>query len=306
MTQVRSANSFSFLIGNLHLTLEAMPGILLEPTPAWVPFLNACEQEPDGRVHIHYGVPEVLEGSAEVFRGLDEEGIRSIQQQQPELAGIAQETWSIRQNAGYKIIVIGDNKEFLVLEQAKKDCRIYFNSLYYDRAGPVPLLPHPLGPLFLHYLALANDGFLLHASGIYYQQTGRIFTGFSGSGKSTMAALWQGRGGRLIHDDRLLIRKINGEFRMFNTPMAVPAPSRMAPVNEIYLIRHDLSNNKSLLRGAVASARLMACCIQHSFSREQLDTLMKLTIQLCGQAKVFELGFVPQASAVDYLCQDEE
>ena len=60
---------------------------------------------------------------------------------------------------------------------------------------------------------------MIHASGVYYNGRGYLFSGVSGKGKTTMAGLWDNIGAQVIHDDRLIIRSIDGVYRMFNTPV---------------------------------------------------------------------------------------
>ena len=60
---------------------------------------------------------------------------------------------------------------------------------------------------------------MIHASGVNHSGHGYLFSGTSGSGKTTMAKLWDKAGARVIHDDRLIIRNIAGSYKMYNTPI---------------------------------------------------------------------------------------
>ena len=87
-----------------------------------------------------------------------------------------------------------------------------------DRTKTDPL-EYPLDGLILYYLTVINNDIMIHASGVNYAGKGFLFSGVSGKGKSTMAGIWDNRGAKVIHDDRLIIRKTGDGYRMFNTPV---------------------------------------------------------------------------------------
>jgi hypothetical protein len=98
-------------------------------------------------------------------------------------------------------------------------------------------LKYPLGPIIMHYLTLTSDAVLMHASCAYDGKKGRIFSGFSGTGKSTMSKLWADTGSGIVNDDRLIIRKRNNGYYVFNTPIYYMDKPKVAPLDFIYLIK---------------------------------------------------------------------
>ncbi len=80
-------------------------------------------------------------------------------------------------------------------------------------------LSYPLGELYMTNLLGTGFGVIFHSCGVIYQGFGLLFAGKGGAGKSTTAHLWQHQSGaRVINDDRVMIRKIGGQFRMYGTP----------------------------------------------------------------------------------------
>ena len=69
----------------------------------------------------------------------------------------------------------------------------------------------------LSRLAL-DGGLLLHAAGLTIQEEGYIFTGNSGTGKSTIAQFFADRGALVLSDERLIIRKIADDVLFYGTP----------------------------------------------------------------------------------------
>ena len=147
---------------------------------------------------------------------------------------------------------------------------------------------------------------MMHASCAYDGRTGRMFSGFSGVGKSTMSKLWAQEGSRIINDDRLIIRRHGEEYRVYNTPMYYQDIPKAAPLGAIFLIRHYPENALNLLRGAQAVSRVMAYSIQNNFDRRYVSQRLAFFSELCARVPVFDLGFVPDASVVEYILANEK
>jgi hypothetical protein len=100
-------------------------------------------------------------------------------------------------------------------------------SLYFFEEGRVEVFRHErrdrqaghhLMSLFFQVLSAAlctKDGLLVHATGIGLEGRGYAFLGLSGAGKSTVGKLSPGA---LLADDGLIMRKVDGAFRLFPTP----------------------------------------------------------------------------------------
>jgi len=70
--------------------------------------------------------------------------------------------------------------------------------------------------IFLTDYLLQRDGFLLHASAVVRKERGYIFTGVSGSGKSTIGALSPEN--VLLSDEIVIVRKVKDFYRVYGTP----------------------------------------------------------------------------------------
>ena len=62
------------------------------------------------------------------------------------------------------------------------------------------------------------DGIYLHASAVFNDKHGIIATGLSGAGKSTFAMTAAKQNYKVIHDDLVLIRKLDDDFKIFSIP----------------------------------------------------------------------------------------
>lgn len=178
--------------------------------------------------------------------------------------------------------------------------------LFIKGAGDVTdPLEYPFDGLILYYLTVIHKDVMIHASGVNYSGSGYLFSGISGKGKSTMAGLWDNAGGRVIHDDRLIIRKIEGKFKMFNTPVYnddIPSESFL---NRIFLIEHGTENKSIPVTGASAVSLAMANCIQHNWNTEMISGIMGTLSEICSDIPVVKLSFLPDNRIVKFILENE-
>lgn len=166
-------------------------------------------------------------------------------------------------------------------------------------------LRYPMGPIIMHYLTLYTDAVLMHASCAFDGKKGRMFSGFSGAGKSTMSRIWADAGAQIINDDRLVIRKRENGFFVYNTPMYYVDQSKKAPLDAIYLIRHSPVNIADKLSGATAVSKVMAFCIQNNFDKNFISKRLAFFDELCAAVSVYQLGVVPTAEVINYITENE-
>jgi hypothetical protein len=167
-------------------------------------------------------------------------------------------------------------------------------------------LEYPLDGLILYYLTVISNDLLIHASGVNYADKGFLFSGASGKGKSTMARLWDDYGARVIHDDRLIIRKTINGYTMFNTPVYdndCPAESQL---NRIFIIEHGNENELIKLKEASAVSQIMANCIQHTWHTGIISHLSETISDMCDTIPIFRLHFRPERSVIEYILKSDE
>jgi hypothetical protein len=157
----------------------------------------------------------------------------------------------------------------------------------------------------MYYLTVKNKAVMMHASGVFDGKKGRLFTGFSGAGKSTISNLWRESGSNLVNDDRLIVRKRGDQFFMYNTPMFYQDSPKESPIHAIHLIRHARENDTKKISGAKAVSNVLAFCIQHNFNKQFMVNHLNLIHELCQEVSVFETGFVPDARIVQFIGEHE-
>lgn len=181
--------------------------------------------------------------------------------------------------------------------------------IYMGEQPDTELLPYPLGyPLdevLMVNLLAGGRGVLLHACGVSDGGLGYIFAGTSGAGKSTLATLWEGREGvTLLSDDRVIVRQRDGRFWVYGTPWhgdARVASPQAVPLEQLFVIRHAPDNRAVRLKPADAASRLLVRSFPTFWDAEGMAFTLEFLGELCQAVPCYELGFLPDESAVDYV-----
>jgi hypothetical protein len=177
---------------------------------------------------------------------------------------------------------------------------------YFDSRYPVDTLEYPLDELLMMNLLALGRGVEVHACGLEDSiGQGYLFLGHSGSGKTTMARLWQRAGGvQVLSDDRIILRSWGGTTWIYGTPWHGEAnfarPVR-TPLRQIFFLRHATTNEIVPLRCAEALARFLAFSFVPFYSRSGLDFALTFFSQLIDSLPCAELRFVPEERAIDLV-----
>lgn len=183
-----------------------------------------------------------------------------------------------------------------------RNWEVYVHPFAEENINP---LRYPMGPIIMYYMTVNADAVLIHASCIYDGEKGRIFSGFSGTGKSTTSRIWADAGYLVINDDRLIIRKEADGFYAHNTPMYYADQPKKTLLNNVFLISHSPENRIKKLNGAIAVTRVLAFCIQNNFDPGFVKNNLAFLSDMCKQVQVYELGFVPDSKVIDFVRQNE-
>jgi hypothetical protein len=205
-------------------------------------------------------------------------------------------------------IHVNDSEELSRLQHiAFYDVKQQTWSIYSDvnESGSLESLRYPMLPLILYYLSTEHQALLIHASGVFDGTHGRLFSGFSGVGKSTMAGLWQASGAEVVNDDRLMLRKIDGHWWMFNTPMYYSDVPKKAPLHFIYLPYHHPSNLYERGTGIQTSMRFMAHCIQHGYNEKHVQWHLDQVMDIAKHIPITRLGVVPTTEVLTFIKEHE-
>lgn len=168
-------------------------------------------------------------------------------------------------------------------------------------------LRYPVAEVLMINLLSRGRGVLMHGSGIIDQGSGILFLGRSGDGKSTMAGLWASQPGvTVLSDDRIIIRRVDGEYWIYGTPWhgTLPVASHLkAPLSQIFVLRHQPSNQVSPLVPMAAAAQLLERSFPPLWDKTGLQFSLDFLAELALEVPPRELGFIPNPEIVNYVRQ---
>ena len=263
-------------------------------------FIENRRTAPDIEVEVMQGLPFETQKGHEIFRACDD--MSTAPSQEGDIL------WNILDYGDEHHVITSEPYRKLYPYLAAKFHSnikhwVIYNSelLKYEGKYLLNPLAYPMGPLLLYHLGLYNEAIMFHASGVDATDEGYIFSGFSGVGKSTMAGLWQSKNYKVINDDRLMIRKIEGQYYIFNTPMPYRDIPKKAPLNACFLLKQHPNNYLNKLDTLTGMSKLMAFCIQHHYDKGHITLLMDTLADIANETDLYELGFVPDESVVDLI-----
>jgi len=193
-------------------------------------------------------------------------------------------------------------QQIALLDESLTRWEVYSEPMADGRLMP---LKYPMGPIVMYYLTVNSDAVMIHASGVFDGEKGRVFTGFSGRGKSTISGIWAENGNQIINDDRLIIRKCKDGFYFYNTPMFYRDMPKRAPLHSIHLIRHASENIVERVSGVRAISKVLAFCIQNNYDKRFVQNNLRVMSEICSKTSVYETGFVPDKSIVHHILEHE-
>lgn len=156
----------------------------------------------------------------------------------------------------------------------------------------------------VHHIAEAG-GFLLHASWIRYRDKAILFTGRSGIGKSTQAALWEKhRGAELINGDRVAIFPTAQGAEVRGIPYCGSSgvnKNQTMPLAAVVSLSQAPENTITRLPGVLAFRKLWEGCSVNLWNQSDIDKSTQAVVDTVSVVPVFHLACTPDEGAVKTL-----
>jgi len=174
------------------------------------------------------------------------------------------------------------------------------------QTGWLPMhLFNPILELCLLSILAREGGLLLHASGLTYQDMGFVFTGASGTGKSTLAGWFAGRNARVLSDERMILRRHDASVTMFGTPWigsGAFAANASTPLSRLFCIRHGQDRHRF---ETLPAARVVTFLLQQTFlpywDRAAMDITLDSLASLTRQIPCVGLACLKNPDVVDAI-----
>ena len=166
-------------------------------------------------------------------------------------------------------------------------------------------LGYPLDMLLVALTLVKQHGELFHAAAIEHRGRGILFVGNSGAGKSTISRLWKEvEGTTLLSDDRIIIRRTNGFYRIYGTPWHGDAQvfsQQSASLDCIFILNHAPRNHIVQIEPIDAIVQLLACSFSTYWDAAGMKHDLQFLDELVLSVPCYELNFVPDSSIVDFI-----
>ena len=151
-------------------------------------------------------------------------------------------------------------------------------------------------------LLLQHKGLLLHASLIKYNDRAIAFTGPSGVGKSTQAALWENHlGAKILNGDRAALRDTAEGWTAFGSPYAGTSgiyKNANAPLAAVVVLRQAEENRLCRLGDMEAFQFLYPELSVHRWDKAFVAAATDLCLQMLKKIPVYMLECRPEEDAV--------
>jgi hypothetical protein len=252
------------------------------------------EAPPDVLITVHVGRPRKSLAAKDLVRSV--EGLRNVY--------LDETTWSL-EFCPYRREIYPQRPPYQVLTF---DRHFTAGDLYVSVDLAVERPDFNLGLFLLDLLPAMlafRGGAMVHAAGISDGDQGLVFAGHSGAGKSTLAALWGQHGGvRVLNDDRTILRRNDGRWWVYSVPGMGDVRSGSdhgAELEAAFVISHSGENRARRLTEGEAAVSLLTHISLPQYDCQTVDAGLDLLEDLVASVPVYELGFVPNLSAIAFI-----
>jgi hypothetical protein len=183
---------------------------------------------------------------------------------------------------------------------------LQLSRLFFPQDRAVYPLEYPLDEVLMIHRLACGQGLEVHAVGIVDELgRGHLFLGHSGAGKSTTARLWLAQPNiRILSDDRIVLRRQDGQIRMYGTPWhgdaGISSP-HSAPVTNIFFLEQYRHNEILSLAPGFAAAEFFARSFVPRHCAQGLEFALSFIESVTREIPCNLFRFVPQQSAVEAI-----
>ena len=188
------------------------------------------------------------------------------------------------------------------IERRGRETVVYLkNEIYPNRITAKTVL----NCIAAEHLSVQAGGVVFHSSYIDHRGDGILFTAPSGTGKSTLADLWEKfRGAEIVNGDRSVVRATEDGVFACGIPFAGSSSyckNKTLPLKAIVYLKQAPVTTIRRLRGTEAFRRIWEGCSVNAWDKQDMALASETVLRVLETVPVFELACTPDESAVTAL-----
>ena len=159
---------------------------------------------------------------------------------------------------------------------------------------------HPWAEFVVSRMLGRDGGLLLHSSAVVKDGVAYLFAGHTGTGKSTISAIAEADGARVLSDDRTIITLGGAGALAWGTPWhgtLARSAAEVAPIRAISLLVQDTTDRLEPLTPQRAWKELFVRLIMPGFSADDTQRTLEALERLVQRVRVHVLHFRPRVEA---------
>ena len=212
-------------------------------------------------------------------------------------------TWKLYKKTDPESYIVSGGRIFS-FDETGTDGTVFTENILDDAASFRGAI-FPFDELLYVGLLTKYAGIIAHACGIIDDGKGEVFVGASGDGKSTMAKLWMEEPlCTLLNDERIILREVGRQFFAYGTPWHGELPvcnQGRFPLRRLFFLQHADKNYEKRISSADAITRLIVRSFPAMWDQKGMNANLDFMARLTEEIPCFELGFVPDKSAISFL-----
>lgn len=180
------------------------------------------------------------------------------------------------------------------------------------KSWPLEIIIYDILQIILINYLVKHKGFFLHSMAVKdTDNSGLIFIGKSGSGKTTMARIWDKYSkAKVLNDDRVIVRNFNGRFYIYGTPWhgdfadylrSLPYRARL---DKLFFIVQNKTNLLENLSEKETNAFLYQNIFFTFWDKTGLRQALDLGKELSRSVPAYRLGFKDEKCIIGFVRND--
>ena len=165
---------------------------------------------------------------------------------------------------------------------------------------PTLRVGYPVDEILMCRLLVSEGVLVVHGATVEYQGMALLFTGHSGAGKSTIAAIAESAGATVLSDDRSIVSMRDQTPTVWGTPWHGThrrGSPEAIPLTAMFLLIQDIEDAADRVSPARATGELLVRLIHPGSRPEDVERLLDGVAAIAERVPMAALRFRPTVSA---------